>query len=125
MASSYLIPAFQISSGEIKAILDELVESRLSSVDVFSIEKSKEWSQQIGNEVKEKWKDLSKDPNYKCWVSVVIGELKGQGVECSSYCAWDATTDNTISCWYANDVLYWFVIAFVVYSSANIEDKKI
>ena len=125
MASNILIPAFGITSSDMKLVLEELVDNRLASIDAFSIEKSKEWSQLIGNEVKEKCKELSVDPNYKCWVSVVIGELKGQGVECSSYCAWDANTDNTISCWYANDVLYWFVIAFIVYSSANVEDKKI
>ena len=115
MASGAVLRAFDMTSEEIRAILDEMVSYKLSDITEFSIQGSKEWSQQIGNDVKEKLKDLSKDSNYKYWVSVVIGELKGQGVEVSSHCAWDASTDNTISCWYANDVLYWFVLVFAAY----------
>ena len=66
MASDILIPAFDLYSSDMKGILEDLVDNRLSSIESFSIEKSKEWSQQIGNEVKEKCKELSKDPNYKC-----------------------------------------------------------
>ena len=145
MASGGVWKAFNMTIEDIRNILTQIIyekledssQKSLSSTDqdsssdqndnnenqtkAFNIDDSKKWSQQIGNDVKERLKELSVDPNYKYWVSVIIGELKGQGVELSSHCSWDYTTDNTISCWYANDLIYWFVLVFVVYRAPTVE----
>ena len=105
-----------------KAVIDQIVHGELNDIPSFHIDGSKEWSQKIGNDVKEKLKDMGKDPNYKYWVSVVIGELKGQGVEIGTSCAWNPYSDKVISTWFANDFLYWFVIVFAVFRAPKGED---
>ena len=119
MASTQILQVFKHPIQEIRGVLDEIVKDKLLSITEFSIEGSKEWSQQIGNDVKEKLKEMGSDPNYKYCVSVVIGQLKGQGVELSSHWAWDSNTDITFSIWFANESLYWFVMVFAVFRAPD------
>ena len=117
MSETQILQAFELTLYEVREVVDKIIHEKLSPINEFSIDGSKEWSQHIGNDIKEKLKEMGTDPNYKYWVSVVIGQLKGQGVEVSSHCAWDANTDHTISSCYANDALYWFVLVFTVYKA--------
>ena len=65
MAEGYYLKAFDMTHEQVKYVLDEMVYERLSPITEFSINGSKEWSQQIGNDVKEKLKEMGTDPNYK------------------------------------------------------------
>ena len=65
MASPPLLQAFELPLPEVRAVLDTIVKEKLRPIQDFSIEGSKEWSQQIGNDCKEKLKEMGTDPNYK------------------------------------------------------------
>ena len=60
-----LSPSEVFKARDAKSTVDEIVKEHLESITEFSIEGSKEWSQNIGNNVKEKLKEIGKDPNYK------------------------------------------------------------
>ena len=65
MAASSNIQAFDMTIDEVRKVLEGMVHEKLSPITEFSIEGSKEWSQEIGNDVKEKLKEMGTDPNYK------------------------------------------------------------
>ena len=72
------------------------------------------WSKEIGADVRDELKTKTED-QYKYCIQVVIGEKKGQGVQASSYCHWDALTDNSCTVQYVNDFLYCFCTVFAIF----------
>ena len=65
MADQQVLQAFEMPLHEVRGVLDEIVAEQLSPIKEFNIDGSKMWSQQIGNDVKEKLKEMGEDPNYK------------------------------------------------------------
>ncbi len=65
MAQASALQPFEISLIEVRDVIEGIAKATLVPIKDFSIDGSKEWSQQIGNEVKEKLKELGTDPNYK------------------------------------------------------------
>ena len=65
MADIPTLQAFGMTLNDVRKVLDDMVHDKLGPIQEFSIDGSKEWSQQIGNDVKERLKQMGTDPNYK------------------------------------------------------------
>ena len=74
----------------------------------------KDQSKRIADTVRNKLKALNL-PRYKFMVQVVIGELRGQGVQMGSRCFWDSTSDSQVSETFVNDSLFCVATAYGVY----------
>ena len=68
----------------------------------------------ISDEIRDKIKDLQL-PKYKVFVHVVIGEIKGQGLQMSQRCFWDNETDNFVSENIKNETLFAVATAYGIY----------
>ena len=71
-------------------------------------------AKQTADEIRDRLKDLNL-PKYKLFVHVVIGESRGQGVQLSNRCFWDADTDGFASESIKNDSLYAVATAYGIY----------
>ena len=100
---------------EFRSRIDEIWREKLEGLTTFDNAEAQEIGQDIATEIKQELKDLGKDPNYRYWVSSIVGEKKGQGVQAGTNCAWDLDTDSWISHWYSSEILFWFVIIFTTY----------
>ena len=54
-------------------------------------------------------------PRYKYMVQVVLGEMRGQGVQMGHRCFWDSSTDNFVSEKFMNDSIFCVATAYGVY----------
>ena len=55
------------------------------------------------------------NPRYKLVCHVLLGELKGQGIQTASRCIWNEKTDNFVSVTYKNQSLYVVANVYGVY----------
>ena len=65
MSETQILQAFELPLQEVRKVIDQIIHEKLSPIKEFSIDGSKEWSQHIGNDIKEKLKEMGTDPNYK------------------------------------------------------------
>jgi hypothetical protein len=71
-------------------------------------------AKQTADEIRDRLKDLNL-VKYKIFVHVIIGESRGQGVQISNRCMWDAETDAFVSEAVKNDTLYAVATAYGLY----------
>ena len=71
-------------------------------------------AKQTADEIRDRLRDLNL-PKYKLFVHVIIGETRGQGIQVSNRCFWEAETDAFVSESVKNDTLYAVATAYGLY----------
>ncbi|XP_041861415.1 dynein light chain Tctex-type protein 2B [Melanotaenia boesemani] len=115
-SDTYLIrPNYQhkFKTAIVKEYIREIVRDRLSGVQYDPQEVAK-LSSSLADCIKDKVKNAGFD-RYKLVVQVVIGEQRGQGVNMSSRCFWDADTDSYAEDVFMNDSLFCVAAVFGSY----------
>ena len=80
----------------------------------YAMENTPQQTAKITDDIKNQLKMLNL-PRYKFMVQVVIGEMRGQGVQMGSRCFWDSNTDSQVSDTFVNDSLFAVATAYGVY----------
>jgi|TARA_B110000091_G_C13397025_1_gene302517 hypothetical protein len=100
-------------SSTVKEVLRDILKVELTGVE-YTVDNTPDQSKRIADNVRNKLKNLNL-PRYKFMVQVVIGELRGQGVQMGSRCFWDSSSDCQVSETFVNDSLFCVATAFGVY----------
>jgi tctex1 domain-containing protein 2 len=114
-------PEFQIRptynerfpSSTVKEVVRDILKTELTGIE-YTVDSTPDQSKRIADTVRNKLREL-KLPRYKFMVQVVIGELRGQGVQMGSRCFWDSSSDCQVSETFVNDSLFAVCTAFGVY----------
>ncbi|KAM8874353.1 dynein light chain Tctex-type protein 2B isoform 2-T2 [Spinachia spinachia] len=115
-SDTYLIrPSHQykFKPAVVKECVREIVRERLSGKR-FEPEEVQELSRSLAECIKDRVKNAGFD-KYKLVVQVVIGEQRGEGVNMSSRCFWDADTDNHAEDLFMNESLFCLAVVFGSY----------
>jgi hypothetical protein len=100
-------------SSTVTEVLRDILKTELTGIE-YTVDSTPDQSKRIADTVRNKLRDL-KLPRYKFMVQVVIGELRGQGVQMGSRCFWDSSSDCQVSETFVNDSLFAVCTAFGVY----------
>ena len=100
-------------SSTVKEMIRDILRAELTGAE-YAVENTPDQSKKIADVVRNNLKALNL-PRYKFMVQVVIGELRGQGVQMGSRCFWDSSSDVQVSEVYQNDSLFCSCSAYGVY----------
>ncbi|XP_050708069.1 dynein light chain Tctex-type protein 2B-like [Eriocheir sinensis] len=81
---------------------------------VYNPDSAEEMATGISRVLLDKLKEMN-FPRYKYVVSVVIGELRGEGVKVGARCLWDADTDNYSSNMFLAETFFCTATVFATY----------
>ena len=116
MATEFQIrPSYaeRFPSSTVKTLLRDVLKAELTGA-AYDASSSPDQTKKIADLVRNQLKNLAL-PRYKFMVQVVIGELRGQGVQMGSRCFWDSSTDCQVSETFVNDALFCCATAYGVY----------
>ena len=108
-------PSFadRFPASTVKTMLRDVLKAELTGV-AYDVSSTPDRSKKIADVLRNQLKNLAL-PRYKFMVQVVIGELRGQGVQMGSRCFWDSSTDCQVSETFVNDELFCCATAYGVY----------
>lgn len=97
----------------VKEVIHGILEEKLTGF-VYEAEAAEELGTTIAKVVRDKMTEMN-FPRYKYVVSVVIGELRGEGVKVGARCLWDADTDNYSSAMFLAETFFCTATVFATY----------
>ena len=108
-------PSFKerFPTNAVKETIRNVLQAELTGVE-YAMENTPQQTAKITDDIKNQLKMLNL-PRYKFMVQVVIGEMRGQGVQMGSRCFWDSNTDSQVSDTFVNDSLFAVATAYGVY----------
>ncbi|KAK8381630.1 hypothetical protein O3P69_018615 [Scylla paramamosain] len=98
---------------QVKEVIHSILEEKLTGF-VYEKEAADEMAMGIAKVLRDRMREMN-FPRYKYVVSVVIGELRGEGVKVGARCLWDADTDNYSSSMFLAETFFCTATVFATY----------
>lgn len=109
-----LFPDAKLSTTKAERLVEDILREHLVN-EVYESAKCKEKCQSLCQLIKEKVKELGTS-RYKLVVVVHVGEVKGQGLQITSRCAWNENFDDFVTAYFTNSSLFAQATVYALYA---------